>query len=474
MGYFEGVPRFVQGQVMSAGGHLSRLARQLQLLFDDRTGLQRAFTGNAWMDNRTWSYEWTGMIRHMGNQLAWELDLWNGDCQIKINDQVVPGTLRTNATSTPQAFSGVANVGGLGLTEGQFYAVRVYSPGGNGRMRTWLLREEGTPFSAALATFADDTTPAVEDWEALTDLVTMLQEQATHARSLVTGSGTGPQPGAAVTDPDGYELSTYAWNGSFWYAGSGLLYYRVKVIAPYNRRDEDDLGDNPTNRWTHADIYIGDVGDADTPVLRLRSGSTITPAPAGWPPTVQHNGGRAGLDHVFTGAIDLAGLGLTAYTDVRIRVRATTSTYWDDFHDVLAEQFSVLPAATPTIPDWVALPAFAYPNYVRGSSGTAKVKTLRDDALALANAGQWLNYPCATGRLGSGQWALRRARYLHYRNEEGKTPKIKYTYNGAQEVSLTDAKDEKKVHDLGTIRNLWPGMEYELTDALWGIEDEEP
>lgn len=492
---FQSLPTFTDGAIMSASYHLNTLRDGAQALFDDLVSLHEVFAGvderetyEAWfIYTGATDVEYEYEIIHtsgMADSFAFNIYYDNATDDTKYNSTPaqIPGTLNSG-TGTHTGTGSLDNFSS-NLTVGRAYRI----VGGSKNARVWKLKITQTVTQPTLITFADEVVPTATEWNDLVDYTENLNTLLAYPHGAVCG-GRNKRTMIEENSPTGYILDPYAFIGSFVWRGQQYLYYRIEVISPSQYDDGNVAVAGVAERWTHADLYVDSMDDADS-LLRLRNGTAITDF-TGWPTNRQTNSDNTTSSHTFTGVIDLLtlGLGLSVGTTYKIRVRSTCSTRNGDGRGIRVENLCLMPSTNPGISGYEFMPKWLYGYYVRGDAGYAQVDRLKDNLEYLNGAAGYLEYPSriqtteSAGtpdwRIGGSKWLFRRNRYLWYRNAENTQPKLVYKYKDKDniEIGLTDVYEAGKptqvgVYDLDTAEGLFAGVEYEIRNVVWAMEYE--
>ncbi len=443
MGLWFTPPAFAHGQVVSAAGHLNGLARSVQLLHDVWTGNQFCFRGNYTIA-AGWSHVFYGAIRHYWNTLYWRIRCWDGGSAIVYYNGTAVASCSGNGTH-----SGTVNLSSLGLTVGGFYGV--YVQGGAG-FEVQDLAERLTQTYPTLASFADGTTPSAAEWQALSTYANQLRTDLYTPRPAWPATPQGENP----VDATGrvYHRCRY-------------LYYDLFIQQPYNSSNYPNPGGG---KWSEMRLYVN-----NTALLLCRVDQDPAPTPPYNPPVIRWYQNIYGSGaYTFTGLLDLATLlpGLAYGQPYRVVVTGQASTYWDLEKKWRTNHLVELPASTPGLPGWHALPEWQHGNYITGNSGANPVQAISADLLAVRNLTTAYN-PVAQAALNNGALHnVRKWRWLWYTNVKGATPKLAWS---DQEISLPTAyvngAQTWQVYDLDTTSGLYPGILYKLTGVQYALED---
>ena len=480
---WEGTPKFVEGQPLSANAHLNYLLRAETRLAEEWLNGGIAMRCIAYPDSNNPYSAW---LRYAGgHQLCFLLEMDNDGpapvINIIINTNIGPYTLYTahyGVNGTWLVELNITDTVRPLLTEGNTYEITM---SGTGRGRLWYIREqESYPgiVLPTLASFADGTTPTAVEWQATSDYAEDLATLMTHSHAVQTGS-----------------LKHGFQNTNFVTIWQGMMHHRartlrciVKVTCPFNDADVNDPNFNP--RWANADIYINEIGDNDRPAVRLRACDWRDIIVAPFPPDTapiwyQQLAPQADLTKTFDIEIDLDTVpSPPAYgADYKIRVRGQSSTDWDDFHGVQVYLIQERPGgAAPVVAGWTTIAPWTYPDIVQ-SYGPHNISALKDNLEVLGGVVQRLNYPFVF--LAPYQdvhpvayMRIRQDKWLHYKTREGQEPKLIYSYDEdgvatSIEIGLDDAHLEIKTYNLEQAKGLYVGVAYEVQNVLWAVESED-
>lgn len=460
------LPTFADGQILSAAAHLNSLQRYLQGVHDDFMGTQMPFTGTRWTNDITWTYTWTGYIRHRYNTLRYIVEILSGGSSttatVKVNDQTV-ATLSGAGTH-----NSTASLAALSLTAGQFYSVEVDTGGGDCNAIVWLLREEYAPSYPTLASFANGTTPTAVQWQDLSDYAAEVATESLHPYALGPRVQGGPRTG---NHPD-----IYLWAGTFSHRARYLA-YKIHMVNCYHPSNYPDPGGE---RWLDLRLYYN-----DTLAMKLRIGGTSGSADGS--EYYEEYNAEPAEGHTFEGALDLSTYpgGLAQGNNYQAYAKVTSSTFWDGICRAEIQKLYLLPSTAPVMAGWTTFVDWEHGDYVTGSTGSPQVQDIVDNLGVLAGLTEYANYPAmqapsysandGTDATVKSLFGKRRWRFLHYRNGEEDEPSLVYQLRGQEEsVGLDTAKDRWLVLDLDTVENLFPGLDYALTGVDYAMEDVEP
>lgn len=158
---------------MSAGGHLNALVRSVQDLHDTVLSFHEAFCGN-----KSAVRAYTGGIRHRYDLLDWSYKIGSGTIYLAYTDILGNKTMITGTSNTGAgAYSGQADLSGLGFVDGDFYTISIE---GGGDYEIWLIREARAASYPTLAAFNDEVVYTAAQWQALSDYVEELAAETTY------------------------------------------------------------------------------------------------------------------------------------------------------------------------------------------------------------------------------------------------------------------------------------------------------
>lgn len=477
MGVFGYPPTFTAGQVLSATAHMNTLQEYVQGLADVWRGPQLPFAGQLTMQQKGWSFAWSGVIRHKYNSFRWEyVILKNGPLSIYINGNLVPGSNTSPA--------GVVDISSMGLTENQFYDITITAPADT-YFQLWLLREERTPVYPTLANFNDGDVPTAAEWQALSDYASEISNRLDY-------------PGAPVSqyhikmDGNSQDLGFYPQLGIINHRCRHLA-YSIYLRTPYwgdtSIYSPPESVRNTGERWSCARIYANGSLAAKFVIGSSHEGAD------GVGEWFQYVPGGPGSYHTFSGVLDLDVYpgGITPGADYKLFVHCKDSTYWDTDNECRVNYIYEVP---DMITDTLGLTPFvdwAHGNYVYGSTSSPRVQTVKTNMQLMAAYNVYHNN--ATRQILNAEnintaFMVRRWRYLHYRNPAkvdevvdpngviivaGVNPKptISWYYQGKkQTANLPDASTRWMAYDLDSAPGLFPGIEYEISGLVtYAIED---
>lgn len=525
-------PVFVASQPISAEGHLNGLANLTNALLGAYRrnltvwpgGVRDAYNWDALQVGDQWRRVFDGIIRHRADTLSWGVRV-NKDSGLALEIRITYGTSTT--TSTVAAGSGLTTASGTIDVSAQsgFYPaiidVRPLSGGspvgtrGDLEVWPWYLCEVDPPSFAALHRFYTGDTPTAAQWQALSDRLTDLHEQA----GDIAGVWLAHDP---LLTPNKTTAGTVV------HRNETIMYdLRVRIPAVW------PTGDPENNQQEYATLvavvrYNDEVigargyGVIDSATLpgtvvmkdatyfsagqrvRLQSGQLIqlgSKATATFTGCTQIEGGWRDpvvgdwLHHepdlvadpepefvAYSGQFSLTGLTLTEGT----RYQVTVTAYYNDHswgtNTVGAVRCLLLaeaPSVNPTLTGWTAMPTFAQGDAV---AGAGSVKTVRDNITWLSSRMVLFNDAAPRRYWWQGPVTMvREKRWLHYfcsydeaADGDPPSPEIQWAIGKEWRSARLPYEPNKWLkYDLDRAERLYHGTAYRVLLPGWCLEDEQ-
>lgn len=524
-------PTFVDGQVLSASGHLQVLADDTRWLLGMYRRPQAIWPttrldGNHWNkyvlpEGDGWQRCFDGYVRNKTDALAYAVEVQRDAllvCKVRITAGASVTTTHTVAAGTgTQTINGTLDVSSLSGFYTVWVDVQTLSDGspsgerGSIEVMPLYIEEIDEQSYADLHRFYTGDTPTASDWQALSGRDTILHAQ------------TGGVVAAWTTDPP--SDTDYIWGTSV-YRNEFLRYdFRLFMPAMFPPTGGQEYATRMAVAY-YGDTMVGARGwgviaSADLPgtlefkdatyfyegqTVELQTGALVTlgsktshtftgctmtgtnwRSPGNgdwlrhWP--MQPVGDAENEYANYTGVFDLRGLGLVEGTRYQVKIFHYTNSHGFDAGPVgvikvhfLADQ----PASNPTLAGWSAMPAFAHGDTV---AGAGSVKTIRDNLAWLSSRIAYRN-PAVLQRRWWYQpfWFINTKRWLHYfciyedgpLNDE---PRLEIGwFVGAEWKTDTLPFEANRwlVFDLWGVVGLLPGYAYRVVVPGYAMEDDVP
>lgn len=397
------LPTFNAGQVLSASVHLGALQRFLTLAHDDVAGVSTPALGSK-----------TDVIRHQWNLLEYSLTRNAGTITIKYNSTTVK-TITSGGAQT-----GTADLSSFAFAVDAFYDLTV-----TGDCTVFWLREKQTTSYPALASFANDSTPTAEQWQALAEYADLI--------------------GASLDVPQPTSTRLYHNDSSSLYAYHALI-HRGRWLKLNFRATPPHTCQDP--RFIRVEILAGATHVFDQNYT---------------------------ADTTISTDIDLSAAGITlGQSYILTLIVSQTASCENDGTFWLYAMYEY-PDASDGVAGWVTFKEWTHDNWVWGSDNPVhnakKIQTIKANLQTLAAAIAEVAY-ATPERVYQFLFGVRRRRFLHYKTYTGESCTINWMYRGeAQQATLPESSTTYMAADLDSLEGLFPGTAYWIGGTKYALED---
>ncbi len=454
MSFWPGVPSFVDGQIISAEGHLNRLARAERFLFGLAMGSQFPLASRRTVElYDTYRTVWEGAIRHRRDILILECRFYSPvsnqfQARVKYGDTVVMETAPvTVAGAETKTFT--SDLTAYGLTDGQFYevTVEVRTPAGH-CLECYAIPLQISEMDAVtypeLASFAEGDTPTAADWNALSEYASALWEATRNPRP--------PFPGRWAKHTS---VSTeLLWAG---------MHHRAERLRYQVWRKKDET--TYKIRIYARGVLIREITDATPPVYTPENSASPFP--------------DSDLYYPYTEDLDISGLGIGVGDTYIVRIEGTEGENpLDQYAKGIVDYVYEVPGDPISAPGWYTLPDWSHGDVVHGNAGEPRVQWLRDNLIWLTSRLGMVNPACHVRYDDAAKrpfefWSERRWRWLHYYSRSGDEPTLLYYFGGEWQEEPLSAEQDYSWHtlDLDSIDGLAVGRRYMIRGCKYAFED---